>query len=1579
MTVLKKSTLGAAGVAFILMAVMFSGCPVSYTPNVPLNNESDVVKPTIPPGSGTIQPTGISFFGNPNIVVLNTSNTSVTLTAQVLPDTATTRVVYWSSQNPQIATFIEFNDGTGVPKATVTPIGVGSTKVYATIQDDDGNQFTATCTIQVDAVPSKGIQIGGSGLDSSGRLVFVTIGDEKYIDAKVLFGNSPSVTWSLAPSTPAIIELNSTPWNTPPTSTSGQLVMVKALTEGEASLTATNANGESDTILVRVGAAKIEKVDIVTMTDNVVTSLTIPVRLNSTLVTAKLTPVINGFDNVTWKIISDTAGVDVVVIVENGMEMTSTKSRAGVPVSLKALTAGTAILRATADDDTFTDCAIRVPLTINPAGLVLIRDSASLNTQILTASTTPDVTWTIAPSTGIATITKNSATGALTVTGVSSGLATITATTAWLDGDGNPLTAVCPVTVMDTFSGVTYIRNLPIQRPAPVPATPTPTGPLTITASSSTTTWRNSDPTVADWAPAGSTVTGVSVTLTAMDTGRTFVTAENADGSLYQVYQVTVPLRFEYTSRTIEKGVTEQLYTTLPYTFAASGSSWSTSNTAVATVDDLGRVTALSAGTAVITAGYKGVTAECVVTVPLTINPGALMLYLDSPGLYDRRTLSSTIAYGQAEWSTNNAAIFSSFNTNPDGTLTLIGGYVGEALITVATLYDGATGVPITPSSPGTPVTAQCVVRVEEHLGQVVTLNAPLNYQGTTPPTPQPTPPPIYQDLPPPFGQPGAATVPPGSIWHINDMNVAVLSVPGVPGTTDTVTGQALTVTAVGAGTTSLTVTDINGNLVTQYLINVPLRLEKSSVVIDLATGETLYTTMPTANQAAIAWTSDDSTIATVDAAGTVYGVVPGRTSVHAEYPRGSGNFFDCDVSVRLTSPMVLYVDEVKEPPINGMWLPLFPATIWAVQTGGTFVSVEQDGGKMTGLNATLGTSARVVAYTNGELVVDCPVEVLPRILTVNAPSITLYAGSSTVAGTGTAGSPTDVEVNFVPPYYPTPGHPEHLPEPALHWTSSNHAQATMSPVLTTSTSAKGQTARVTGVSPTTPLVPVKVTATGARGETVSCDVTVVPEPAHKLEIRARLSTANWDTTDWNGKTFYGGGNRQVELQGVFTPWPANATHLVWEFAQPEGNVKTAIHDRNNIAELDTALTTGGASPGVPQAASTTLKINLGTTKGTVRIHVYTVDPTTDIRGADEGFIVIFVGDLAATYITADRKVEVWIDSDSSSNPTWSVQNSTMASISNITHTERTGNLVKATITLRGLKAGTTTLSANVTPYPTGFAPVTGAAGQPYTVSFRLDVIPTTRWYVSSTGANSNSGFEITDPIPFSAVMTRITSWYTNSTYKYEWPDYGTVAEQPAEIYFMDNVSTGLLAYTPTSLPKNLGLTGRSTVNITGTVRISGAVVATLRDITLVGSVIVDSASQFAMRSGKIQNTGGTAGVQVGGNAEFIMSGGTITSNTIGVSQASTGRFYMTSGTIQNTGGTAGVHVSGNAEFNMSGGSITSSTLGVNLASTGRLVMTGTTARITGSPNAVKNNNPPGTGLNTGLSSATVSAPWSAY
>ena len=172
------------------------------------------------------------------------------------------------------------------------------------------------------------------------------------------------------------------------------------------------------------------------------------------------------------------------------------------------------------------------------------------------------------------------------------------------------------------------------------------------------------------------------------------------------------------TTLSLEKGKSETLTATvLPDTATDKTVSWSSSDEAVASVDATGKITALKAGTAKITAtstSNTSVKAECIVTVTepvstytLTLNKNTISAGVGTPVVI-KATLTSSVSGGDVT-----------------GTVTAVSDKPAVADVIVGTIDKGVTPITINPKAAGTAVitvtasnglTAVCTVTVTERV-----------------------------------------------------------------------------------------------------------------------------------------------------------------------------------------------------------------------------------------------------------------------------------------------------------------------------------------------------------------------------------------------------------------------------------------------------------------------------------------------------------------------------------------------------------------------------------------------------------------------------------------------------------------------------------------------------------------------------------------------------------------------------------------------------------------------------------------------------------------------------------------------
>ena len=364
---------------------------------------------------------------------------------------------------------------------------------------------------------------------------------------------------------------------------------VTALKAGTATITAT-AGGKKGTCSVTV-AAKVYsvtgvKLDITSKELTEGESFTLKATVEPDNATDK---------SVTWS----SSANDVASVDQNG--------------KVTALKAGTATITVTTKDGSKkATCAITVKAKVIPVTGVTLDASAMEVDEgfsfMLTATVNPDnatdksVTW----SSSDATVATVSQTGE--VTGVKKGTATITVTT-----NNGGKTATCTVTVIARVASVSLDKNtleLAEGEFATLVATVLPEN-----ANEKSVTWSSSDEAVAKVDQTGK--------VTAVKKGTATITVTTTDGGKTASCTVTViakvaSVSLDKNEMELTEGESATLTATvLPENANDKSVTWSSSDEAVATVDQTGKVTAVKKGTATITVTTNdgGKTATCAVTV----------------------------------------------------------------------------------------------------------------------------------------------------------------------------------------------------------------------------------------------------------------------------------------------------------------------------------------------------------------------------------------------------------------------------------------------------------------------------------------------------------------------------------------------------------------------------------------------------------------------------------------------------------------------------------------------------------------------------------------------------------------------------------------------------------------------------------------------------------------------------------------------------------------------------------------------------------------------------------------------------
>ena len=569
--------------------------------------------------------------------------------------------VTWKSSNAKVATVEPSADG---QSATVTGVAKGT----AVITVRTGSGKTLTATVSVVTVPAEQITLNKNS-------------------ASLYVGSSLALSAKLAPKgcNDVIIWSSSDP-NVASVSENGS---VKALSAGTATITAYSAtNGEiRDTaeITVRTKAAQIEWVS-----DNAGSSITKEFR-RGMQVSQTLTLDMNIVspddcsDTVTWT--TSSAKVATVEPSANGRSATVTGVAKGTAVitvktgSGKKLTARVTVVSVPA-----------TAVTLNKKEAALYVGS-SVN---LTAKTQPKgcndvIRWSSSDPT-VATVNESGSVKAL-----SAGTATVTAYSE-INGE---IRDTAEITVRTKATQVEWVNDdagsliaKEFRRGMQPEQTLTLSVNIVSPANcSDTVTWTTSSAKTATVEPSED---GRSATVTAKASGTAVITAKTGSGKKLtaRVTVVTVPAA----SLTLNKQ-NVSVYTGASVTLTAKTQSkicndvirWSSSDPAVATVNENGSVMGIAQGTATVTA-YSSIDGEIMATAEITVRTKAQKLVINATdvnlAIGEEDVLFATLtpegSNDTVTWSISNPKI-ASLSFDEYGNTVVRGLAKGSAVVTVET------------------------------------------------------------------------------------------------------------------------------------------------------------------------------------------------------------------------------------------------------------------------------------------------------------------------------------------------------------------------------------------------------------------------------------------------------------------------------------------------------------------------------------------------------------------------------------------------------------------------------------------------------------------------------------------------------------------------------------------------------------------------------------------------------------------------------------------------------------------------------------------------------------------------------
>ena len=940
------------------------------------------------------EPTGIELDYNVRNMYIGQV---ATITPYVLPETATSRDVTWSSSNSKIVTVSS--------NGMVTALSRGTAIVTA--KTVSGN-YTATCAITVgDKVNVTGLSIDITNLN-------ILKGESATIVATVEPANASEKTISWTSSNKKVATVSNT--GTVTAVSTGETVITAVTKDGsyqrQCKITVTQpVTGLSlsfDTLKLARGKSKTLKATITPedatvktivweSSDDSVATVTSSgvIRAksagNATILATTEDGTFSASCNVTVYVAVSgvTLSAESVSIPKGekriltatiapsdatNQELTWTSSNESVakvdPVTgqITGRTKGTAKITVTSTDGGYTDSCI-VEVVQLATGVTLSFSSVSLEagkTKTVSASVTPSsasdktVIWS-SSNEKIATVNANG-----TIKAIAAGTATITATSK----DGNASTS-CKVTVkqpatsivLKSTSGTDLSKTtmkISVGSSKTVKATLQPSN-----VTNTDVTWSSSDKKIATVSSKG-VVKGIKA-------GTVKITATSGDGAVsktikIKIYTPVKSVSLNKTSATLKEGGSTTITATVsPSTATYKTVEWTSSNYDVATVDENGKVTAKGVGYAIITAtttqGEK--TATCTVSVvkpvkSISISETSLRIEVG-----DKVTLKATVKPTDAtnktvSWKSSDKSVAT---VSASGVVTAK--KLGTATITVTTADGGlkktctvnvvkkVTSVELNKSS------------ATLYLGKTLTLKATVSPSGAT----------------------NSAVT-----FTSSDKKVATVNSKGV-------------VTPVSPGTVTITVKTSDGNFSDTCKVTVKravtsVTLNKNTADLKSDTTLTLKATVKPSNATdkTLTWSSSNKKVATVNSKGVVTPVGKGTATITVKSENGLKDtckvtVYQVVTGVTLTETATVYAGEkitlkAKVTPADANE----QAIIWT--SSNTSVAKVTSKGVVTGVKS--GTAVITVQSKEGDYTANCTVTVKQHVTSIalNKTELTIANGN---------------------------------------------------------------------------------------------------------------------------------------------------------------------------------------------------------------------------------------------------------------------------------------------------------------------------------------------------------------------------------------------------------------------------------------------------------------------------------------------------------------------------------------------------------------------------------------------------------
>ncbi len=545
--------------------------------------------------------------------------------------------------------------------------------------------------------------------------------------------------------------------------------------------------------------------------------------------------------------------------------------------NIEGIATGTATITATTVDGNFSDETIVTVAEsiISVTGITLGTQSEDIVIgEILDLAETispsnasnQSVVWTSSDPTIVTVDTDG------TITGISEGTATITATT--VDGNFSDETTVTVTEPIISVTGITLgtqSEDIVIGEILDLTETISPSN-----ASNQSVVWTSSDPTIVTVDTDG-TITGISE-------GTATITATTVDGNFSDETTVTVTepiisvtgITLGTQTEDIVIGEILDLTETISPSNASNQSVvWTSSDPTIVTVDSDGTITGISEGTATITVTTAdgsfsaetivGVTEPIILVTGVTLDKSNIVLDINELAVLVAMVQPNNATEQEVIWSSSDPTIAT---VDSDGNVLAL--MLGTATITATTLDGGHA--------------AEATVVVSENIINVINISID----------------PLSVTLDEGDLQQLNATIEPANAtnqsisWTSDDASIVSVNSDGL-------------IMGLQAGSTQVNAISDDGSFVATVTVTVNavfvavtgVSLNQSSIVLEVGEINQIIASIEPANasNSGITWISLNETIASVDQEGNIVGLATGTTVISAETADGS---FRAEVTVEV-------------------------------------------------------------------------------------------------------------------------------------------------------------------------------------------------------------------------------------------------------------------------------------------------------------------------------------------------------------------------------------------------------------------------------------------------------------------------------------------------------------------------------------------------------------------------------------------------------------------------------------------------------------------------------------------------------